>query len=209
MVGDGFAKLWLVSIATPGIRAGFDVAFGEFGNVQYGRVARLLEHNAQLDAPFGAGVPEDDGVKWRAIDAVAVKVDIQNADFHNVFPSKSGRALRPAPLRCGLVFLFGGETERQAPVKGHGIQLDIDALVVPVQPGCPDAGRVGGKEIAQVLPAFPNQGVQPVEEPGLAGNLTPQEVAQEKGAYETVLGKYDSRNRQEHGREQGRQQERE
>lgn len=54
-------------------------------------------------------------------------------------------------------------------------------------------GRTGAKELAQVMPAFPAHGVQPVEEPGLAGNLTPQEVAQDKGAYEAVLGKYDSR----------------
>ena len=57
-------------------------------------------------------------------------------------------------------------------------------------------GRQGAKEIAQVLPAFPAHGIQPVEEPGLAGNLTPQEVAQDKGAYETVLGKYSSRSEQ-------------
>jgi len=63
-------------------------------------------------------------------------------------------------------------------------------------------GRTGAKEIAQALPAFPAHGVQPVEEPGLAGNLTPQEVAQDKGAYETVLGKYSSRN--EHSQNQQR-----
>lgn len=35
--------------------------------------------------------------------------------------------------------------------------------------------RQGLKEIAQVLPAFPN-GQHIVEEPGVAGNLVPQEV---------------------------------
>jgi hypothetical protein len=59
-------------------------------------------------------------------------------------------------------------------------------------------GRAGLKEIGQVLPAFPAQSIQPVEEPGLAGNLTPQEVAQEKGAYESLLGRYDSRTQPEH-----------
>jgi hypothetical protein len=54
-------------------------------------------------------------------------------------------------------------------------------------------GRTGFKEIAQILPALPAHGVQPVEEPGLAGNLTPQEVARDKGAYEAILGKYASR----------------
>ena len=57
--------------------------------------------------------------------------------------------------------------------------------------------RQGAKEVAQVLPAFPAHGIQPVEEPGLAGNLTPQEVAKDKGAYETVLGRYSSRGEQE------------
>ena len=58
-------------------------------------------------------------------------------------------------------------------------------------------GRTGAKELAQVLPAFPAHGIQPVEEPGLAGNLTPQEVANDMGAYETVLGRYSSRGEQE------------
>jgi hypothetical protein len=57
--------------------------------------------------------------------------------------------------------------------------------------------RQGAKELAQVLPAFPAHGIQPVEEPGLAGNLTPQEVAKDKGAYETMLGRYSSRGEQE------------
>jgi hypothetical protein len=57
--------------------------------------------------------------------------------------------------------------------------------------------RQGAKEIAQVLPAFPAQGIQPVEEPGLVGNLTPQEVANDKGAYETMLGRYSSRGEQQ------------
>ncbi len=40
--------------------------------------------------------------------------------------------------------------------------------------------RSGAKEFAQILPAFP-ESVRPVEEPGLAGNLTPQEVLHDKG----------------------------
>jgi hypothetical protein len=63
--------------------------------------------------------------------------------------------------------------------------------------------RQGAKEIAQVLPAFPAHGIQPVEEPGLAGNLTPQEVAHEKGAYEAMLGRYSSRGEQERQMERG------
>ncbi len=39
--------------------------------------------------------------------------------------------------------------------------------------------RAGAKELAQVLPAFPDS-VKPVEEPGLPGNLTAQEVYKQK-----------------------------
>ncbi len=39
--------------------------------------------------------------------------------------------------------------------------------------------RVGLKELAQIVPAFPDS-VKPIEEPGLPGNLTPQEVVQQK-----------------------------
>lgn len=39
--------------------------------------------------------------------------------------------------------------------------------------------RQGAKEAAQALPAFKDS-VQIVEEPGLPGNLTPQEVVQQK-----------------------------
>ena len=43
-------------------------------------------------------------------------------------------------------------------------------------------GRLGLKEIAQALPAFPTGPIQPVEEPGLFGNPVPQEVfAQKQG----------------------------
>jgi hypothetical protein len=39
--------------------------------------------------------------------------------------------------------------------------------------------RLGTKELAQILPAFPDS-VKPIEEPGALGNLTPQEVVQQK-----------------------------
>jgi hypothetical protein len=39
--------------------------------------------------------------------------------------------------------------------------------------------RVGSKELAQMLPAFPDS-IKPIEEPGLPGNLTPQEVFHQK-----------------------------
>jgi hypothetical protein len=50
--------------------------------------------------------------------------------------------------------------------------------------------RAGAKELAQVLPAFPGQGVQPIEEPGLAGNLTPQEIVNDKKTYDKMLEGY-------------------
>ena len=40
-------------------------------------------------------------------------------------------------------------------------------------------GRAGLKELASILPAFP-QSVKPVEEMGLAGNALPQEVYKSK-----------------------------
>jgi hypothetical protein len=52
--------------------------------------------------------------------------------------------------------------------------------------------RAGLKELSQVLPAFP-EGVRPVEEPGLVGNLTPQEVLSDKQRFESVLDGYASR----------------
>lgn len=60
--------------------------------------------------------------------------------------------------------------------------------------------RQGQKEIAQVLQAFPPGPVQPVEEPGLFGNLTPQEVVQDKGAqqsYQSMLNGYTVHGRSE------------
>jgi hypothetical protein len=59
--------------------------------------------------------------------------------------------------------------------------------------------RAGAKELTQVLPAFPAHGVQPVEEPGIAGNLTPQEIVHGKSQYESMLDGYASRGA---GREQ-------
>jgi hypothetical protein len=40
--------------------------------------------------------------------------------------------------------------------------------------------RAGLKELAQILPAFPD-GVRPVEESGLAGNATPQIITEQMG----------------------------
>ncbi|GAB5440130.1 MAG: hypothetical protein Fues2KO_04790 [Fuerstiella sp.] len=40
-------------------------------------------------------------------------------------------------------------------------------------------GRVGLKELSQILPAFP-ESVKTVEEPGLAGNALPQEVFKDR-----------------------------
>lgn len=42
--------------------------------------------------------------------------------------------------------------------------------------------RAGAKEGTQVLRAFPDATIQPVEEPGLFGNLTPQEIVNAKAS---------------------------
>lgn len=40
--------------------------------------------------------------------------------------------------------------------------------------------RMGAKETSQMLVAFPNQSVQPIEEPGMPGNPTAHEVYEDK-----------------------------
>jgi hypothetical protein len=40
-------------------------------------------------------------------------------------------------------------------------------------------GRAGLKELAQILPAFPDS-VKPIEEPGLAGNIGPREAYEQR-----------------------------
>ena len=50
--------------------------------------------------------------------------------------------------------------------------------------------RQGLKELSQALPAFPSSSIQPVEELGLAGTKTPQEVVQSKGDYQLMLDGY-------------------
>lgn len=53
--------------------------------------------------------------------------------------------------------------------------------------------RAGVKELSQALPAFPDSNIRPVEEPGLVGNLTPQEIVHGKTEYDQVLHGYASR----------------
>ena len=66
-------------------------------------------------------------------------------------------------------------------------------------------GRAGLKELSQTLQAFPGQGIQPVEEPGLAGNPTPQEVVQSKGRVQDLLdGKHIDGMQQDASREMER-----
>ncbi len=50
--------------------------------------------------------------------------------------------------------------------------------------------RIGYKELAQALPAFPNQSVQPVEELGMAGNPTPADLAVERKSFKETLQEY-------------------
>lgn len=53
--------------------------------------------------------------------------------------------------------------------------------------------RAGQKEVAQALVAFPDSTIRPVEEPGLAGNLTPSEIVHGKTQYESLLAGYAAR----------------
>lgn len=66
--------------------------------------------------------------------------------------------------------------------------------------------RAGHKELAQALVALPDSNIRPVEEPGLYGNLTPQEVVQGKSEYDKMLNGYADRVQQ--GREQDKGMER-
>ena len=55
--------------------------------------------------------------------------------------------------------------------------------------------RQGSKELAQVLPAFP-ESVRPIEEPGTLANPTQQMISEEIGTlkgYNRMLDKYASR----------------
>jgi hypothetical protein len=52
------------------------------------------------------------------------------------------------------------------------------------------AARQGAKELAQILPAFP-ESVRVVEEPGAMGNPTPQMITEQiEGSYEDKLNSY-------------------
>lgn len=64
--------------------------------------------------------------------------------------------------------------------------------------------RAGLKELGQALTALPDSNIRPVEEPGLVGNLTPQEIVHGKSEYDGVLHGYASRAVQpDHNKERG------
>lgn len=52
--------------------------------------------------------------------------------------------------------------------------------------------RLGLKELTQILPAFPDSTVRPVEEPGLAGNPTPQLVTEGMRGLDATLAEADA-----------------
>jgi hypothetical protein len=55
--------------------------------------------------------------------------------------------------------------------------------------------RQGSKELAQALPALPDS-IRPVEEPGMMGNPTPQQVTEQSRSesdFQKLLDRYDSR----------------
>lgn len=64
--------------------------------------------------------------------------------------------------------------------------------------------RAGQKEISQALVAFPDSTIRPVEEPGLAGNLTPSEIVHGKTQYENLLAGYAARGAVQQQRENER-----
>ena len=66
-------------------------------------------------------------------------------------------------------------------------------------------GRAGLKELSQALQAFPDSNIRGVEEPGLAGNLTPQEVVHGKKEYESMLEGYASRAPAERAQDKGQE----
>lgn len=63
--------------------------------------------------------------------------------------------------------------------------------------------RAGHKELAQALVALPDSNIRPVEEPGLYGNLTPQEVVQGKSEYDKMLNGYADRVQQDREQDKG------
>jgi len=66
------------------------------------------------------------------------------------------------------------------------------------------AARQGSKELAQILPAFP-ESVRTVEEPGTMGNPTPQQVTQQmepNSGYDHMLDAYGNRAQERQDREQ-------
>jgi hypothetical protein len=66
-------------------------------------------------------------------------------------------------------------------------------------------GRAGLKELSQALVALPDSNIRPVEEPGLYGNLTPQEVVQGKSEYDKMLSGYASRGQQAQEHDKGKE----
>ena len=75
----------------------------------------------------------------------------------NVLDEKAAKATEPAP-----------PTESAAPRKiGEG---HAEAML-----------RLGAKELAQALQAFPDSNIRPIEEPGAFGNTTPQVVTKQMG----------------------------
>ena len=129
-------------IAPPGVGAEFDVAIGEFADVEHRDVVTLLENDADLDAGLASRVSKDDGVERSAADAVAVVVDVENADLHDVIPFlvRAGH-VGPPGCWCGLVFLFGDNAEGDPAVEGDRFELKVVSLAVLVGPCRPDAGE--------------------------------------------------------------------
>ncbi len=66
-------------------------------------------------------------------------------------------------------------------------------------------GRAGLKELSQALVALPDSNIRPVEEPGLYGNLTPQEIVAGKSEYDKMLSGYVARGQQAQEHDKGKE----
>ena len=66
-------------------------------------------------------------------------------------------------------------------------------------------GRAGLKELSQALVALPDSNIRPVEEPGLYGNLTPQEIVAGKSEYDKMLLGYSARGQQAQEHDKGKE----
>jgi hypothetical protein len=84
VIGDGLSKVGFVVVGSPRILAKGDVAKSELVEVEYGDVVLVIEDDAEHSSGFR--VAKDQDVEGCAGDAIAMMLDILNADFHGCSP---------------------------------------------------------------------------------------------------------------------------